>query len=87
MWSLKKDTNEPICRTETDSQPLKENVRFPRKPTGEGMNWGVGIGLCTLWYMECLAIEDLLCSTENSTEYSGMIHVGKESEKDLCAQA
>lgn len=34
MWNLKKDTNEPICRTEADTQILK-NLWLP-KGTGVG---------------------------------------------------
>ena len=58
MWNLKeKDANELICRIETDSQTLK-NLWLPmgtlvtiRGWVG-GMNWGFGIGICTLRYME-----------------------------------
>ena len=35
MWNLKKDTNELIYRTETDSQILKTNFWLPKK-TGVG---------------------------------------------------
>ena len=35
----------------------------------------------TLWYMEWLAIRDLLCSTGNSTQYLMIIYMQKESEK------
>ena len=35
--SKKKDTNELICRAETDSQTLKTNLWLPK-----GMGWGVG---------------------------------------------
>jgi len=50
------------------------------------MDWGFGIGTCTLRYMECLVNRDLLYSTENYTQYSVMIHMGKESETeyDVC---
>ena len=49
--------------------------------SGEGgwMDWGFGIGICTPRYMEWLANGDLLHSTENSTQYSVIIYVGKES--------
>ena len=40
MWSLKKGHNELLCRTDIDSQTLK-NLRFP-KETGWG--WGDGLG-------------------------------------------
>ena len=46
----KKDTNELICRTETDSQTL-ENFWLPKEQvSGGGMDWGFGSG--TLRYME-----------------------------------
>ena len=49
----KKDTNEVICRMETDSQNLKTKLWLPKR-TGwrEMMDQGFGIGICTLWYME-----------------------------------
>ena len=48
----------------------------------EGRDWGFGTGTCTLWYMEWLANRDLLYSPGNSTQYSAIINVGKESEKE-----
>ena len=41
------------------------------KWTGGGgwVDWGFGIGICTLRYMEWLANGNLLYSTENSTQY------------------
>ena len=69
-----------ICRTETDSQTLKNLLS---KGTGSGgIDWGFGIGLCTLKYMVCLGNRDLLYSTENSTQYPVIIYVGKESERE-----
>ena len=76
---LKKDTNELTCWTETDSQTLK---KLPKGTGQGGMDWGFGIGICALWHMEWLAIGDLLYRTENSTQYSVIIYVGKESEKE-----
>ena len=81
IW--KKDTNELICRTETDSQTLK-NLWLP-KGTGwgrGGMDWGCGIGTCTLRCVEWLTNRDLLYNTENSKEYCVIIYVGKESERE-----
>ena len=49
---------------------------------GGRMDRGCGIGRCTLWYMEWLANGDLLYSTGNSTQYSVMICVGKESKRE-----
>lgn len=36
----------------------------------------------TLRYVKQLVNRDLLYSTENSTQYCGIIYVGKESERD-----
>ena len=49
---LKKDTNELICSIETDSQTLKTNLSLPKGTGTGGMDWGVGIGICTVWYTE-----------------------------------
>ena len=45
------------------------------------MDWAFGTGLCTLVH-GMIGQWDLLSSTGNSTQYSGIIHVGKESEKE-----
>ena len=77
------DTNELICRTETDSQTLK-NLWLP-KETGcgvGGMDWGSGTGIGTLRYMEWLANGDQLYSTENSTQYSVIIYMGKNLKEN-----
>ena len=45
MWNLKKkDTNELMCRTETDLQTLK-NLWLPKGTGGEGEGWTGGLGL------------------------------------------
>ena len=48
MWNLKKkDTNELIYKTETDSQNLKTNLWLPKGTGGGGrMDWGFGTA-CT----------------------------------------
>ena len=46
------------------------------------MDWGFGVGICTLRYTEQLANEGLLYSTENSTQYSTIIYVRKETERE-----
>ena len=80
---FKKDTNELTCRTVTDSQTLNRNLWIP-KGTGifGRVDWGFGISMCTLWYMEWLANRDLLHSTGNSAQYSVIFYVGKESERE-----
>ena len=54
MESKKKDTNECVGRTETDSQILK-NLWLPKGTLGGGvgrMAWEFGFGIHTLRYME-----------------------------------
>ena len=50
-----------------------------------GINWKVGIYIYI--YILCIkerANENLLYSVGNSTQYSAMVHMGKESKKSLC---
>ena len=80
---LKKDINELTWRTETDLQTEKLMVINGDRWWGVGgMDWEFGIGIGTLRYMEWLANKDLLYSTENSTQYSVIIYVRKESERE-----
>ena len=50
--------------------------------TGEGINWEIGIDIYTLLYIKQITNKDLLYSTGNSTQYSVMAYMGKESEKE-----
>lgn len=45
------------------------------------MDWELGIGTFTLLYVEWMVNRDLLHSTGNSTQYSVITYMGKESEK------
>ena len=49
---------------------------------GGGMDWGFGLSMYTLRDTEWLANGDLLYRTETSTQYSVMIFVGKDSERE-----
>ena len=48
------------------------------------MDWGFGIGMCTLLYVEWMVNRDLLRIAENSTQYSVIISMGGEFEKSGC---
>ena len=52
---------------------------------GGGINWETGIDMYTLLYIKQMTNKDLP-STGNSTQYSVMTHMGKESKKrvDIC---
>ena len=41
MWSLKCGTNEPVYKTETDSQTWRRDVKLPRRRRREWEGWGV----------------------------------------------
>ena len=47
MWNLKKGQNALLCRTDTDSQTLK-NLWFPKETGGGG--WGKAGGLGWKFY-------------------------------------
>ena len=67
MGSKKKDTNELIYRTKTDSTDFEKlMVNQGDRCDGGRMDQEFGIGICTLRYTEWY-IGDLQYSTENST--------------------
>ena len=66
----------------TDSQTLKTNICLPKGADGQGMAWALGTVVCTLWYIELHANGELLYSMWNSIQYSVIIYMGKESEKE-----
>ena len=47
-----------------------------------GIDWEFGTGTCTLKYKKWLVNGDLLYSTKKSIQYSVIIYVGKESERE-----
>ena len=49
---------------------------------GAGINQELGINIHTLLYIRWITNKDLLYSTGNSTKYSVIAYVRKESEKD-----
>ena len=64
---------------------LQQTYGYPMEQV-EVMDWGFVIGMCTLLYIEWMVNQDLLYSTGNSTQYSLITHMGRESEKEwICA--
>ena len=61
----------------------QEQTRALLKQTygDQGDRWW-GTGICTPWYIEWLASGFLWYSTGNSSQYSVMVYVGKESERE-----
>ena len=66
---LKKDTNELIYKTETDSQTYRMNSCFPGEKVGGEIVKEFGIDLYTLLYLKWITNKNLLYSTGNSAQY------------------
>ena len=81
MWNLKNNTNELIYKTETDSQTQKQTYGY-QWGKGGGINQEYGINRYTPIYIKQITNKDLLYSTGNSTQYSVMAYMGKESKKE-----
>ena len=57
------------------------NLWLPKgKRGGGGINWEFGINIHTLLYIKQKINKDILYSTGNSTQYSVITYVRKESE-------
>ena len=50
LWNLKKDINELICRTKTDSQTLKSDLWLPKETVRAREGW---TGVWN-WHMHCV---------------------------------
>ena len=81
MWNLKKVINQLIYKTEIELQMKKINLLF-LGGKGVGINWKIGIDIYTLLYIKLITNKDLLYSTGNSTQYSVMAYMGKQSKKN-----
>ena len=66
---LKNGTNEPIYKIEI----------IGRKAGQGGINWEIGTDIYTLLYIKQITNKDLLYTTGNSSQYSVMTYMGKES--------
>ena len=56
-------SNEPINRTETDSQTWRTDVWSPRVERGKEWDWECGVRRCKLWHLAWISNEVLLSST------------------------
>ena len=81
MWNLKKMIQMNLFAEQEQIHRLWKACGYQRGQFG-GMDRWSRIGICTLRYMEWLANGDLLYSTGNSAQCSGIIYVGKESERE-----
>ena len=74
MPNLKYDTNEPVDKTETDSQTRRTDLWLPRGSE-------VRVSGCKLWHMVEINNTVLLYSTENYIQYPMINCNGKEYSK------
>ena len=78
--NLKHGTNEPIYRTETDSQTWRADLWLPRG-RGRGIDMEFGVGKCELLNLEWINNDVLLYSTGNYIPSLGIEHNGRQYEK------
>ena len=80
----KNDTNERIYKTETESQMQKANLWSPGESGSSeaGISWETGVDIYTLLYIKQITNNNLPYSTGNSSQYSVMTYMGKESKKE-----
>ena len=91
MWNLKYGTNEPIYKTETDSDVGNRRVVAKGKGAGEGEGWSGSLGMVDttilnvikLLHLEWINNKVLMYNTGNCTQYSVMNHNGKEYKKRM----
>ena len=77
MWNLKKDTDELIYKTEIELQMWKT---YGYQGTRERRSkLEIKIDVYIPVYIKWITDKDLLYSTRNSTQYSVMAYMGKES--------
>ena len=78
--------NEPIYKTEIESDVLNKLTVTKGERVGGGINWESGIAIYTLLYIKQITNKNLLYSTGNSTQYPLMNFMGIESIKrvDIC---
>ena len=82
MWNLKKCYKRTCLQSRNRVTVVENNALVTRGEGGGRINWEIGIDIYTLLYIKYISNKDLLYSTGNSTRYSVMTYMGKESKKD-----
>ena len=77
MWNLKYGRNEPIYRTETDSDMENGFVIAKLARGGSGMDGDVGVGRCKLLHLEWISIEVLMYSPRSYVQSLGIDLAGR----------
>ena len=63
-------------------KPTLKTYGYQRNRCGGRMDWGFVISTYTVLYMQWMVNGDLLYSTGNSIQYSGITCMGKDSKKE-----
>ena len=82
MWTLKKMIQMNLLIKQKQSHRCRKQTYGYQGVRGGGINWEIGIDIYTLLYIKQITNKDLLYSTRNSTLYSVMAYMGKESKKE-----
>ena len=79
IWNLKYGPDEPVYKTETDSQTWRAGMWLPRGRGGgeNGMDWVFEAGTCKLLHLEWISNEVLLNSTGNYIQSLWIKHDGR----------
>ena len=83
MWNLKTDTDELIYK---QKQSYRCGKLMVTRGQGKRVNWEIETDVHILVYIKQITNKDLPYSTGNSTHYSVIAYMGKESKKrvDIC---
>ena len=76
MWNRKYETNEPVYKTETDSQTFTRTDLWLPEGEESWVGWEVGVSRYKLLYVERIN-KFLLYSTENYIQYTMINYNGK----------
>ena len=81
MQTLKKVVQMNLFTKQKQSHRCRKQIYGYWGEKEGGINWEIGIDIYTLLYTKQITNKDLLYGTGNSTQYSVMIYMRKESEK------
>ena len=84
MWNLIYGTNEPIYKTETDTENRLVVAKAAGVGGGRGTDWELGVSRWKLLHVEWVNKKVLLYSTGNYIQSPGINHNGKEYKKRMC---
>ena len=71
-----------LSTKEKQSHRCRKQISGYQGIRGKGISWEIGIDIYTLLDIKQITNKDLLYNTGNSTQYSVMAYMGKESKKE-----